>query len=239
MVTENKIICVRNWEKFQHYKFRNPPWIKLHSMLLDDYEWRQLSDNSKLLLFHLWMLASRYQNAIPYDLEFVKSKLPIKTEIDLSELAQSGYLIIKSTMSQHASNALASCKQNADSETENRVQSREEKYTLSSSEKQQTQFFNPESEIPANFRETAKRILTFLTQITKRNYRIIEPNLKPIIARLRTGVTEKQCEQVIGYMYNKWRGDPEKAQYLRPSTLFRPTNFENYLAEAMAKYSRG
>lgn len=25
---------VRNWEQFQHYKDRNPPWIKLHFALL-------------------------------------------------------------------------------------------------------------------------------------------------------------------------------------------------------------
>jgi hypothetical protein len=123
MNKDKKIIEIKNWEKFQHYKHRNPPWIKLHSCLLDDYEWVQLSDNSKLILFHLWMLASRYQNAIPFDLEFLKQKMLIKNKIDLKELVEKGFLLIKSIMSQSASNLLASCYPNADPETE---KSREE-----------------------------------------------------------------------------------------------------------------
>ena len=33
---------VKNWDEFQHYKDRNPPWIKLHNHLLDDYEFEML-----------------------------------------------------------------------------------------------------------------------------------------------------------------------------------------------------
>jgi DNA-binding NarL/FixJ family response regulator len=29
---------VKNFERFQHYKDRSPPWIKLYNELLDDYE---------------------------------------------------------------------------------------------------------------------------------------------------------------------------------------------------------
>jgi len=28
------MLRVKNWGKFQHYKDRNPPWIKLHRGLL-------------------------------------------------------------------------------------------------------------------------------------------------------------------------------------------------------------
>src|SRR5690606_19747530 len=31
-------LTVKNFERFQHYKDRNPPWIKLYNDLLDDYE---------------------------------------------------------------------------------------------------------------------------------------------------------------------------------------------------------
>jgi hypothetical protein len=34
-----RYLRVKNWSEFQHYKDRNPPWIKLHRTLLDhDYE---------------------------------------------------------------------------------------------------------------------------------------------------------------------------------------------------------
>jgi len=33
-----QFLAVKNFERFQHYKDRNPPWIKLHAAVLDDYE---------------------------------------------------------------------------------------------------------------------------------------------------------------------------------------------------------
>jgi len=44
-----KCFRVRNWEQFQHYKDRNPPWIKLHFALLASEDWVTLDDASKLL----------------------------------------------------------------------------------------------------------------------------------------------------------------------------------------------
>ena len=31
----------KNWSDFQHYKERNPPWIRLHRSLLDNFEWAE------------------------------------------------------------------------------------------------------------------------------------------------------------------------------------------------------
>ena len=48
---------VKNWSKFQHYKNRNPPWIRLHVEILDDYkadgtenDFHALPDKDKLTL---------------------------------------------------------------------------------------------------------------------------------------------------------------------------------------------
>jgi len=48
----------RNWNEFQHYKRRNPPWVKLHKRLLDDFEFQSLPLASKALAPMLWLLAS-------------------------------------------------------------------------------------------------------------------------------------------------------------------------------------
>ena len=48
---------VKNWEKFQHYKDRTPPWIKLYRDLLNDYEFSCLQDASKAHLMLIWLLA--------------------------------------------------------------------------------------------------------------------------------------------------------------------------------------
>jgi hypothetical protein len=50
---------VKNWTEFQHYKDRNPPWIKLHRTLLDDYEFSRLQDASKAHLMLIWLFASQ------------------------------------------------------------------------------------------------------------------------------------------------------------------------------------
>lgn len=62
-------IIVRNWGKFQHYKKRNPPWIRLYRDLIDSHEWRHLSDSAARLLIELWLLASEFEpgGRVPYD----------------------------------------------------------------------------------------------------------------------------------------------------------------------------
>ena len=51
-------VKIRNWTKFQHYKHRKPPWLKLYRELLEDPEWMAQSDGAKALLLELWMVAS-------------------------------------------------------------------------------------------------------------------------------------------------------------------------------------
>ena len=85
---------LKNWEVYQHYKKRNPPWIKLYHSLLDDYEYCQMSDDSKLLLLCFYMLASRTENRIPFDLTWIKRKTMVSCDIKLDELLGSGYIYI-------------------------------------------------------------------------------------------------------------------------------------------------
>ena len=46
----------KNWHSFQHYKDRDPTWIKLHKKLLDDYEFQSLPLASRALAPMLWLL---------------------------------------------------------------------------------------------------------------------------------------------------------------------------------------
>jgi len=56
---------IRNWEKFQHFKDRNPPWIKLYRGLLDDPDWHQLDPQSAKILVMLWLIASENHGELP------------------------------------------------------------------------------------------------------------------------------------------------------------------------------
>ena len=50
---------VKNWEQFQHYKDRNPPWIKMHFAVLASEDWVLLDDSSRVLMVACMLVASR------------------------------------------------------------------------------------------------------------------------------------------------------------------------------------
>jgi hypothetical protein len=102
-----RYLRIKNWEEFQHYKDRNPPWIKLHRSLLDDYEFSQLQDASKAHLMLIWLFASQNDGKIPEDARFLQRKLGLEKPPDLKTFIDHGLLIPE----QDASNALADGKQ--------------------------------------------------------------------------------------------------------------------------------
>lgn len=108
------MLAVRDYDQFQHYKDRNPPWIKFYATTLDDYKIAKLPDASKAHLFAVWLLASRYNNRFPYDAEFIAKRINATEPVDLEALIKCGFLI----EIQDCSNTLADRKQDACPETE-------------------------------------------------------------------------------------------------------------------------
>ena len=53
---------IKNWAKFQHFKDRRPPWVKLYRDILDDMDWHQLDPLASKVLVTLWLLASEDEN---------------------------------------------------------------------------------------------------------------------------------------------------------------------------------
>lgn len=78
-------ITIRNWSQYQHYKHRNPPWIRLYTDLLDDPEFDALPPDQKWALVGLFLMAARKGNAIPDTPGFLARRLGI--EPDLQALA--------------------------------------------------------------------------------------------------------------------------------------------------------
>jgi hypothetical protein len=56
---------IKDWEKFQHFSDRRPPWVKLYRALLDDLEWHQLEPRAAKVLVMLWLLASENDGFLP------------------------------------------------------------------------------------------------------------------------------------------------------------------------------
>ena len=103
-----------NFSNQQHYKNRNPPWIKLYNSLLDDPDFATLSTTAKWHLIASMMLASRYQNQIPADPEFIRQAIRSSEPLAWEELLSAGFI----TVSEDASKMLACCKQSARAERE-------------------------------------------------------------------------------------------------------------------------
>ena len=114
---------ISNWQEFQHYKDRNPPWIKLHNQLLDNYEFEQLTDATKGHLLCIWMLASRTNNKIVYDPSWVKRKIGANSNVDLKSLINAGFIELQG-MEQGASKALVSEEERRGREEKRKVDSR-------------------------------------------------------------------------------------------------------------------
>lgn len=52
------MLRIKNWQKFQHFKDRTPPWVKLYREILDDPDWHSLDSDAAKVLIGLWLIAS-------------------------------------------------------------------------------------------------------------------------------------------------------------------------------------
>ena len=78
-------------------------------------------------------------------------------------------------------------------------------------------------------------ILTYLNEKADKRFKLKNrTNRKLIGARLKEGYTVEDCKAVIDAQVALWLGDARMSIYLRPQTLFRPTNIETYLQNARA-----
>lgn len=80
---------IKNWKKFQHFKDRKPPWVKLYRDLLDDLEWHELDPKAAKVLVMLWLIASEDEGRIPTtkQLAFRLRMSEKETEVCVSKLS--------------------------------------------------------------------------------------------------------------------------------------------------------
>ena len=80
--------------------------------------------------------------------------------------------------------------------------------------------------------ENARDCLSHLNLVTGKSFRPVDTNLKPIASLLKT-YNKEVILRVIDNKVAKWKGT-SMDDYLRPSTLFRASNFEAYANESLA-----
>ena len=76
----------------QQYKDRDPKWIKLDGLLLDDYEFTRLDDAAKYHVIGLRLLAAKLANKIPNDAEWLKNKLSATELPNIQLLINAGFI---------------------------------------------------------------------------------------------------------------------------------------------------
>jgi uncharacterized phage protein (TIGR02220 family) len=89
--------------------------------------------------------------------------------------------------------------------------------------------------LSAKYREqepTIRRVLGVLRKRTGTAYQVCDGHAKVLAARIRDDqATEADLRLVVWDRCNRWLGT-EQEEYLRPSTLFRPGHWPEYLAQA-------
>lgn len=119
------VIALKNWERHQHYKDRDPPWVKLYRDLLTSESWVLGTDVSRVVQVASILLAARYNNAIPNVWNVFRKVTSIDcTEAQfgdaLSHLVATNFLEIQACasatnpLSQDASSPLSKCPSEAE-----------------------------------------------------------------------------------------------------------------------------
>lgn len=78
-----------------------------------------------------------------------------------------------------------------------------------------------------------REVVEYLNAKTGKTYRASTKGTQSAIkARRADGYTLDDFKAVIANRVSKWANDSKMSEYLAPSTLFRPSNFEKYLQDA-------
>ena len=79
-------------------------------------------------------------------------------------------------------------------------------------------------------KEVVNKILDYLNSKTQSTYTPNKANMECIVARINEGFSISDFMRVIDKKTEQWYGT-EQQKYLRPTTLFQASKFENYLNE--------
>ncbi|WP_342471610.1 conserved phage C-terminal domain-containing protein [Metasolibacillus sp. FSL H7-0170] len=80
--------------------------------------------------------------------------------------------------------------------------------------------------------DTVHSVIEYLNVKATKNFNAkSKATTRLINGRLAEGYTLQDFHQVIDIKVRQWLHNPEMNKYLRPATLFSPTNFESYLNE--------
>ena len=205
------VLKPKNWDKFQHYKDRCPPWIKLHRDILNDRTFASLPIASKALAPLLWLLASESKdgsfNAASEELAFRLHIASKDIESGLKPLIDKGFFVDASTM-------LAPCLQVAIPETEREGERETEKEKKDSIEipdwiplEDWNDFVAMRKQIKKPMTDRAKRIVLGKLADMKNRGVDVSVALQNSIANNWQNIYEPKVEMVVKPSKEWWMND--------------------------------
>jgi len=189
VVKMNKDEClkIKDWDKLQHYKKRNPPWVKLYNDVTSTEWWVMCSDASRALAIACMVEASRNNGCVPCNSAYMMRRHYLQDPPDFKQLIDNGFLVDASNSHANASNLHT----NATPETETETETEESK----------SPSLNPSA-------ESIQRSPSPEASPKKRNGKNVFR--KPTIEELEAYVAEKRlrmdCQDFMDYYgSNGWR----------------------------------
>ncbi|MCK5849073.1 MAG: phage replisome organizer N-terminal domain-containing protein, partial [Caldisericia bacterium] len=220
---ENKFIFITNWEKHQSTD-RLDKIRQQQSERAKRYREKQQESNVTITL------PSRDDHATEVEVELDKELKNIQKD---STYKNSQKLIDPLIRNSERSKDPKPKAKNKDPKNLKKVES---KKPLDSSSSVDTVDKITKSEEPnqKKFITDVKIILKNLNDITGCRFRLTDSFKKSVIGRLKDGYTVDDFTVLIREKTKEWKGT-EFEKYLRPTTLFRPSKFDEYLNQAYCK----
>lgn len=215
-------------------------YIKLFRSMLD---WEWYSDiNTKVLFLHMLLKANwrdkEWQGIVIERGQFVSSysKLSYETGLTVAQIRTSLKRLISTgeiTHNPQAKYGLFTVINYDRFQSDNSQYCSQITVTQQASDSQITTTKNKKKDKKYNCSvEQRKEIIEYLNQKSGKRYKYEnEATARHINARFDDGYNVEDFKRVIDVKVSEWK-DTDMEKYLRPDTLFRPGNFENYLNQA-------
>lgn len=83
---------ILGWDQYQHYKDRDPPWIKLHRDMLTSNTWVSLDNDGRALAVACMLVAAGTENKIPADPAYMQRRAYFDAVPDFAPLVVVGFI---------------------------------------------------------------------------------------------------------------------------------------------------
>ena len=195
----SRILSICNWRKYQTVTKANPLWIKLHTCIVNDYNFAEMDDILKGHFLLLLVLAGRHTNAIPFDPNYIQQEIHAKTPINFEALETKGFIKIEEKDTYIYNNNI--------NNTEKEIEA--------------------EGQIEG-LDELVRSIVLDLNEKTGKHYRPDNKETRKLISgRLKENYKVEDFYHIHQVKSDEWL-NTEWEQYLRPATLYQKSKFDSY-----------